>query len=235
MNIGDNPAKLYLLKVKQSQLSQPLTLSDAPVSETYLWAFSAFSPVDPCLSCTGDPKTGSRTLGVISQLLNREGRSPSSNLLASLFALQPWVGSWEHCLLMLNLLSNRNGIYPSLSSCFPDGQPQTCSGVWCRIWHLPLLNILSLLSVHFSSLLRCPWVVADHLLTQLPHKLLLPVVSCVQTCWGGTAPSPTLLVKTLSSTGPCVTSCGWPLVTGLQMKFLQRLSSFSVHLNVHFS
>lgn len=41
-------------------------------------SFSAFASVDPCLSRTGDPKNGSRTLDVISQLLNREGRLPPS-------------------------------------------------------------------------------------------------------------------------------------------------------------
>lgn len=79
MNIGEIPVKLPLLKVKQSQLSQPLTLSDAPIPEISLWPFIAFAPLYPCLPCTGDPKTGSRTLDVISQLLNREGRlSPST-------------------------------------------------------------------------------------------------------------------------------------------------------------
>lgn len=165
----------------------------------------------------------------------QRGKITFFNLLAPLFTLQPWDGSWEHCLLMLNLLFSRNDIRPSLPNSFPDGEAQACFGAWCRIWRLPLLSVLSFLSVHFSSLLRCPWVVADHLQTQLLHILLLPAVYCVHSCWEGTAPSPSSLGKTLSGTGPCVTSCGWSLVTGLQMEFLQHLNNFSVHLNVHFS
>lgn len=129
-------------RLKQSQLSHPLTLSGAPIPETSLWAFSAFAPVQPCLSCTGDPKNGSRSPDVISKLLNGRGGSPPSTCSHFLYY-------------------SRNDVCPSLPSCFPDGQPQACSSVWCRIWHLPLLNILSFLSVHFSSLSRCPWVVAE--------------------------------------------------------------------------
>lgn len=89
VNIDESPAEFSLLKVKQSQLSQPLTLSDAPIPETSLWAFSGFAPIHPCLSCTGDPKTGSRTPDVISQLLNREERSPPSTCWLYLLHYSP--------------------------------------------------------------------------------------------------------------------------------------------------
>lgn len=227
INIGENSVKLSLLKVKQAWLSQPLTLSDVPMPETSLWAFSAFAPVHPCLSCTRGHKTGSRTPDVIWQLLNREARSPPSTCWLRFCII--WVGSWEHCLLMLNLLSSRNDICPSLPSCFPHGQRQA----WCMVQNLvsPFIKELEfLVSLFISPSAKMP---LTHLQTQLLHRLFLPVLYCVQTCWGGTAPLPSSLVKTLSSTGPCVTSCGWSLVTGLQMEFLQHLNSFSVHLNVH--
>lgn len=89
MNIGENPAKLSLVKVKLSRLSQPLTLSDASIPETSLWAFSAFAPVQLCLSCTGDHKNGSRTPDMISQLLNRGGRSLSSTCCPHLSHYSP--------------------------------------------------------------------------------------------------------------------------------------------------
>lgn len=185
--------------------------------ETSLWAFSAFAPVHPCLSCTRGPKTGSRTLDVISQLLNREGRSPPSTCW--LHFCTTWVGSWEHCLLMLNLLSSRNDISPSLPSCFPHGQPQA----WCMVQNLvfPFIKELEFLVSPFLHVPGCPWPICR----PSSCRLFLPVLYCVQTCWGGTAPLPSSLVKTLSSTGPCVTSYGWSLVTGLQMEFLQFFSS----------
>lgn len=43
-------------------------------------------------------------------IAQQRGKITSFNLLALLFALQPWVGSWEHCLLMLNFLSSRNDL-----------------------------------------------------------------------------------------------------------------------------
>lgn len=171
MNIGENPAKLSLVKVKLSRLSQPLTLSDAPIPETSLWAFSAFAPAVSVLYW--GPQKWIQNPRYDLTTAQQRGEITFFNLLSPPFTLQPWAGTWEHCLLMLNL-SSRNDVCLSLSSCFPDSQPQACSGARCRIWPLRLLNILSFLSVHFSSVLRCPWIVADPSADLAPAQTIHP-------------------------------------------------------------
>ena len=61
--------------------------TDAPVPSSSLWPFDGLSLVCPCLSCTGEPRTGPSAPGVASPLLSTgEGSPPLTNKVNSLTA-----------------------------------------------------------------------------------------------------------------------------------------------------
>jgi len=60
---------------KVSALSASYHVTVASVSLP-LWPFVGFSSVVPCLSCTGEPRSGHSTPGVASSVLNREDNLP---------------------------------------------------------------------------------------------------------------------------------------------------------------
>lgn len=70
--------------------------------------FTGLSPECPCLSGSGEPRTGQSTAGVASSMLRLKVRIMSLYLLATLYLMQPWrllipFAAKEHCWLMFNL------------------------------------------------------------------------------------------------------------------------------------
>lgn len=167
MNIGENLARLPLLRVKQSRLSQPLILSDAPIPETSLRAFSAFTQCSCVCLVLGTPKMDPEPQMWSHNCSTEEEDHLLQPAVPTFRTTAPawFMGTFAHAQLV------QQEWCPSLLSCFPDGQPHhsdylnqfkfrvfkpACFSAQCRIWHFPLLNILSFLSVHFSRLSRCP-------------------------------------------------------------------------------
>jgi len=61
-----------LLQAEQPQFPQPFLIGrGVPVPSPSLWPFAGLSPVCPCLSRTGEPRTGHSTPGEASPVLSR--------------------------------------------------------------------------------------------------------------------------------------------------------------------
>lgn len=85
----------------------------------------------------------------------QRGKITSFNLLALPFALQPKVGSWEHCLHMLNLLSSRSDISFSTYLLSRWSAP---SLFWCMVQNLvsPLVKLTEFLVGPFLQPVKMP-------------------------------------------------------------------------------
>lgn len=122
----------------------------------FWWPSAGLVPVCWYLSCTGKPKTGYRTPGMISQVLNVGER-----WFPSMFFLT-WsricLAMRSHYWLLLDLLSTRAQTFFWQAPFEPgNAQPTLFCGLFCLRWralHLTLLNFTRCLWAHFSSPLR---------------------------------------------------------------------------------
>ena len=181
--------------------------------------------VSPCLSCTGESRTGFFTPDMSHQF---------------------WVKGNDHLLPPArNALPNAAQAHCPCSTC-PSGLPGqppagigacSSSSTRCKTLHFPLLNFMRFQSAQFSSLLRSLWMAVQPSCVSptasfVPSTDLLRVSSVL---------SSRSLMKMLNSIGPIIESWGISLLTGLWLDFIpllitlwhQQFREFSVHLTAH--
>lgn len=147
------------------------------------------------LFCTVEPRTRLRTPGVISSLLKREW-SIIFNQLVMLSSAQPQVllvfcarstNGW----LVSNVVSIRTTyVCPCLTSWLPSGEPPAHPGGWVYFFWgagfgICLAELHGFVVRPFLQRAEAPWMTAH---PSCGAPAALPILHCVQTCWGCSLP-----------------------------------------------
>ena len=151
-------------------------MDDAPVPWSSLCPCAERSPSKSIsLSCTGEPRTGLSTPYVLHLLYSstppvpsRRGNITSFDLLTVLFLTLPnmllvFCATRVHCLLTFDYMSTRipRSFSAQLVSSWLASSMYCCLGLFLhrwKIWHFSLMNFMTFLLAHSSSLLRSLWM-----------------------------------------------------------------------------